>query len=189
MRGEVASMERLKEERKEKRWYALHVMTGQEEMVSRTIDRVVRARGLGDKISRVLVPTHEVPRYRKKKRVMVKERVFKGYVFVEVELDPETWHLIRSIPGVTGFVGGDEPVPLSQEEVDSLLIRVGEMAPRLRPAFLAGDTVRVISGPFSEHIGKVQEVYLPRERVKVLISLFGRETPVELEFSQVEKIQ
>ena len=86
-------------------------------------------------------------------------------------------------------MGGDEPVPLSQEEVDSLLIRVGEMAPRLRPAFLVGDTVRVISGPFADHIGKVQEVNPARERVKVLISLFGRETPVELEFSQVEKIQ
>lgn len=180
---------RLGEEKREKRWYALHVMTGQEEMVRRTIERIVKAKGLEDKISRVLVPTHEVPKYRKGKRVMVKEKVFKGYVFVEMELDPGTWHLIRNVPGVTGFVGGDEPVPLSQEEVDSLLIRVGEMAPRLRPAFLVGDTVRVIAGPFAEHIGKVQGVNPVRERVKVSISLFGRETPVELEFSQVEKIQ
>lgn len=182
-------MERLKEEKREKRWYALHVITGQEEMVKRAIERIVKARGLQDKVSRVLVPTHEVPKYRQGKRVMVKEKVFKGYVFVEMELDPETWHLIRGIPGVTGFVGGDEPVPLSQEEVESLLIRVGEMGPRLRPAFLVGDTVRVISGPFADHIGKVQEVNPAKERVKVLISLFGRETPVELEFSQVEKIQ
>ncbi len=173
----------------EKKWYVLHTLSGKEEQVKEAIEKIVKARGLQDKISRVIIPWQEVPKYRRGKRVMVREKVFKGYVFVEMELDPQTWHLIRSIPGVMGFVGDDNPVPLPQDQVDSLLRRVGEEGMRLKPAFFVGDTVRVISGPFMDHIGKVQEVNPAREKVKVMISLFGRETPVELDFAQVEKIQ
>ncbi|HEX2998681.1 MAG TPA: transcription termination/antitermination protein NusG [Armatimonadota bacterium] len=173
----------------EKSWYAVHTYSGQEHKVKANLDRRVQAMGLGDRIFRVLVPTQEEYEVRGGKKRSTKRKIFPGYVLIEMVYDPEVWHVVRETTGVTGFISsGDMPVPLQNQEIAEILGALEGEKPKPRISYIKGDTVRVISGPFSESIGKVDEVNLAKEKLRVMISIFGRETPVELDFVQIEKI-
>jgi transcriptional antiterminator NusG len=174
----------------EKHWYVVHTFTGQEERVARTIQRRAVASGLGDRFGRVLVLTEEELKGTKHgKRQVSKHKIYPGYVFLEMALEDGTRHLVQSTSGVTGFIGPDrQPVPLSQSEIDSLLQTAESDAPRLKAAWHKGDIVRITSEPFEGIQGNVEEVNLAKEKLRVLISIFGRETPVDLNFGDVEKL-
>jgi len=175
-----------------KRWYVVHTFTGHENKVKSSIERRAASQGLGDKIGRILVLTEEELRgTRRGKRQVRKHKLFPGYVIIEMELDDRTQHLIRSTPGVTGFIGpGRQPVPLEREEIGNILATLGgEEAPRMRVAFQRGDMMRVTSGPFENFHGRIEEINVPKEKMTLLISIFGRDTPVEVDFADVEKLQ
>jgi transcriptional antiterminator NusG len=176
-----------------KRWYVVHTFTGHENKVKASIERRAAAQGLSDKIGRILVLTEEELRgTRRGKRQVRKHKLFPGYVIIEMELDDKTQHLIRSTPGVTGFIGpGRQPVPLEREEIENILSTLGgeEAAPRMRVAFERGDMMRVIAGPFENFHGRIEELNVAKEKLTLLISIFGRDTPVEVDFADVEKLQ
>jgi transcriptional antiterminator NusG len=174
----------------EKRWYAVHTLTGQEYKVKASIEKMAESRDMLHMLDKVLVPTEEENRTARGKRRVVKKKLFPGYVLVHMALNDETRHLVRRTAGVTNFVGSSaKPVPLSDEEVQHLLSQlVGEEAGKPKVLWSIGDGVRVTAGPFTEFTGKITEVSPEREKVKVSISIFGRETPVELEFTQIEKL-
>ncbi len=173
-----------------KQWYVVHTFTGHEDKVKISIERRAASLGLGDRLGRILVPTEEELRgTRRGRRQVSKHKVFPGYVIVEMELDDQTRHLVRNTTGVTGFVGPDrQPVALSQEEVDRLLSTVSEETAPVRAAWNVSETVRITSEPFDGIHGKVVDVDVKREKLKVLVSIFGRETPVEVDFADVEKL-
>lgn len=173
----------------QKHWYAVHTYAGHENKVKTAIERRAEAQGLRDRIFRILIPTEQEMRTRQGKRVTVSRKVFPGYILIEMILDEQTWYLIKSTVGVTGFVtSGDKPVPLQEKEVESILATVEGTQKKPRVAWQPGEHVRVASGPFTDFHGTIQEVLAEKEKVRVLISLFGRDTPVELDFDQVEKI-
>jgi transcriptional antiterminator NusG len=173
-----------------KQWYVVHTFTGHEDKVKVSIERRAASSGLGDKVGRILVPTEEELRgTRRGRRQVSKHKVFPGYVIVEMDLDDQTRYLVRATTGVTGFVGPDrQPVALSPEEVDRLLSAVSEEAAPVRAAWDVTETVRITSEPFDGIHGKIVEVDVKREKLKVLVSIFGRETPVEVDFADVEKL-
>ncbi|HUT74026.1 MAG TPA: transcription termination/antitermination protein NusG [Armatimonadota bacterium] len=175
-----------------KRWYVVHTFTGHENKVKASIERRAVAHGLGDKLGRILVLTEEELRgTRRGKRQVRKHKLFPGYVIIEMELDDQTQHLVRSTAGVTGFIGpGRQPVALERQEIDSILATLGgEEAPRMRVAFERGDMMRVISGPFENFHGRIEDINVAKEKLTLLISIFGRDTPVEVDFADVEKLQ
>jgi len=174
----------------EKQWYVVHTFTGQEERVAKTIERRAKSAGLGERLGRVLVLSEEELRgTRRGKRQVSRHKIYPGYVFIEMALDDDTRHLVQSTSGVTGFIGPDrQPVPLSQPEIDALLHSVESEAPRIKAAWHKGDLVRIISEPFEGIQGTIEEVNLAKEKLRVLVSIFGRETPVDLNFGDVEKI-
>ncbi len=174
----------------EKLWYVVHTFTGQEDRVARTIQRRAASTGLAEHIGRVLVLTEEeLKGTRRGKRQITRHKVYPGYVFLEMALDDSTRHLVQSTSGVTGFIGPDrQPVPLSQAEIDALLETVESEAPRIKAAWHKGDLVRITAEPFEGIQGTVEEVNLAKEKLRVLVSIFGRETPVDLNFGDVEKI-
>jgi transcription termination/antitermination protein NusG len=173
----------------EKRWFAVHTLTGQEHKVKASIEKMAESRDMRALLDRVLVPTEEENRSARGKRRVIKKKLFPGYVLVHMALTDETRHLVRQTAGVTNFVGSSaKPVPLRDEEVRHILEQLGEEAGKPRVLWSIGDGVRVTSGPFTEFSGKITEVSPEREKVKVSISIFGRETPVELEFTQIEKL-
>ena len=160
-----------------------------EKKVKTILERAVTSKGLQHKVSNVLVPEEEEVRTRAGEKKTVKKKVFPGYVLIEALLDNETHHLIRNTAGVTGFVGsGADPMPLSPHEVDHILGKIEEEAAQPKPSWQKGESVRVISGPFTDFTGKVEEVNLNRETMKVLIPIFGRETSVELNYTEIEKM-
>ncbi len=171
-----------------KNWYVVHTYSGFEEKVKVTIEERRDKKGLKDKISRVLIPTEKVIDLRGGKKKESDKKFYPGYILVEMEMDDETWHLIRNTPRVTGFVGGTNPVALSEEEVTGILqqIEKGPM-PQVKTKFQKGEQVRIIDGPFTNFVGYVEEVDIEHGRLYVMVSIFGRQTPVELNFSQVEK--
>ena len=173
-----------------KHWYVVHTFTGHEDKVKISIERRAASLGLTDRLGRILVPTEEELRgTRRGRRQVSKHKVFPGYVIVEMDLDDQTRHLVRSTTGVTGFVGPDrQPVALSSDEVDRLLSTVSEEAAPVRAAWNVAETVRITSEPFDGIHGRVVDVDLKREKLKVLVSIFGRETPVEVDFADVEKL-
>ena len=173
-----------------KHWYVVHTFTGHEDRVKASIERRAASTGLRERLGRILVPTEEELRgTRRGRRQVSKHKIFPGYVIVEMELDDETRHLVRDTAGVTGFVGPDrQPVALQPEEVERLLSTVSEEAPPLRAAWQVGQTVRISSEPFDGIHGKITEVELKREKLRVLVSIFGRETPVEVDFADVENL-
>jgi len=173
----------------DKHWYAIHTYTGQEEKVRTNIERRIKSSGIEHKISRVLVPVEEEMKMRSGKKRLVKRRVFPGYILVEMAMDDETWYFIRDTVGVTGFVGpSTRPVPLQPQEVENLLKNLGEDAPRAKSVWHKGEVVRVASGPFTDSTGKIEEINVKSEKLTVMISIFGRDTPVELNFAQVERL-
>lgn len=174
-----------------KGWYVIYTHTGQEAKVKANIERMVEAADLGDRIFRVEVPMEEETRMVSGKRKTIQRKIFPGYVLVEMALDDETQHMLRNTAGVTGFVGGGpsrRPTALTEEEVAGVLKTLGDEPVKVKPAFEPGETVMVLSGPFAEFTGVVEEVNLNQGKLRVLMEIFGRETPVELDFAQVEKI-
>jgi len=173
----------------DKNWYAVHTYAGHENKVKSTIERRAESMNLKDKIFRILIPTEQELRTRGGKRQEVQRKIFPGYVLIEMVLDDSTWYLVKSTTGVTGFVSsGNRPVPLQEKEIANILQAVE--GPRQKPRVLweKGQVIRVMTGPFADFTGTIQEVSAPKEKLKVLISIFGRDTPVELDFTQVEKI-
>ncbi|MGC1781088.1 MAG: transcription termination/antitermination protein NusG [Acidobacteriaceae bacterium] len=173
------------------RWYIIHAYSGFERKVKESIESRVQAYGLHDRIGRIMVPTEPVTEIRNNKKYTI-ERVFlPGYVLVEMDLDNEIWHLVKNTPRVTGFLGtGEKPVALTEEEISSILFRsdVSKDKPRMKVKFEKNESVKITDGPFANFNGVVDEVNEDRETLKVMVTIFGRSTPVELEFSKVEKI-
>jgi transcription termination/antitermination protein NusG len=176
-------------------WYAIHTYSGYENKVKTHLEARISAMNLKDRIFQVVVPMEDEIEIKGGQRRTVTRKVFPGYVLVNLVLDDETWHVVRNTPGVTGFVGGTstEPVPLQEHEIRYILrqpAKGGAEAPKPKPkiTFQVGQSVKVIDGPFTEFIGTVHEIHPERNKVTVLVSFFGRETPVQLDFLQVEKI-
>lgn len=171
----------------EKHWYLVRTATGKEEKVRIALEGKVEALGLREKISEVFVPIEKELRPVKGKKQIVKRKVFPGYILVNMVMEPETWQLVRSTPGVVGFVStGSEALYLADEEVEKIRESIAREKPRI--SLIKGESIRVTGGPFFNLIGKVEEVNMDKGKVRVLLSIFGRETPVELDFSQIEKI-
>ncbi len=172
-----------------RRWYVIHTYSGYENKVKANLERRIASMNMQDKIFQVIVPTTDEIEIKEGKRRIAKRRIYPGYVLVEMIMDDDSWYVVRNTPGVTGFVGaGARPVPLDPEEVEMILGQMRGEAPRLRITYQKGDTVRITSGPFQEFTGVVEEILPEREKVRVRVSIFGRETPVELDFTQVEKV-
>src|SRR5690349_12318100 len=174
-----------------KHWYIIHTYSGFENKVQESLRTRADAFGFADKIGQILIPTEEVVELRNGKKVTSKRLVYPGYVLVEMEMNDALWHEVKNTPRVTGFVGGgNSPVPLSADEVNQILYRQASSAERPRPkmTFEKNDSVRIIDGPFANFSGKVDEVNTERGTLRVMVTIFGRATPVELEFLQVEKV-
>ena len=169
-------------------WYVLNTYSGHENRVKENLERRIASMDVADRIFRVVVPTEEELEIRGGQRRQVQRKLLPGYVLVELLLDPDTWYVVRNTPGVTGFVGGERPSPLTRDEVRTILIKMRVLEPRVRVGFALGDTVRVTDGPFLDFLAHVDEINLDKGKVRVLISMFGRETPVELDLVQVEKV-
>lgn len=174
-----------------KRWYVVHVYSGMEKSVQRTlVDRIARA-DLETSFGQILVPSEEVVEVKGGKKSISERRIFPGYVLVEMDLTDETWHLVKSTPRVTGFLGGsgNRPAPISEKEVEKILSQMEEGVEKPRPKILfeVGEMVRVKEGPFADFNGNVEEVNYEKSKVRVTVTIFGRATPVELDFDQVEK--
>jgi transcriptional antiterminator NusG len=174
-----------------KQWFILHTYSGFEQKVADSLRSRAEAYGYSDKIGQVLIPTEEVVELRGGRKVTSKRLLYPGYVLVEIEMSDDLWHAVKNTPRVTGFVGGgNSPVPLSADEVNQILYRQASSAERPRPKlnFEKSDMVRIVDGPFTNFSGKVDDVNSERNTLRVLVTIFGRATPVELEFLQVEKI-
>jgi len=174
-----------------KQWFVVHTYSGFENKVAAGIEQRAKIFGLQDQITRVVVPTEEVVEVRKGQKRITPQKFFPGYVLVEMELTDETWHLVRSTPKVTGFVGsGAMPVPLPRDEVEEILrqMEVGAEKPKPKSVFQRGDKVRVIEGPFVNFTGAIDDLNPERGKLKVMVAIFGRLTPVELEYYQVERL-
>ena len=175
-----------------KRWYVMHVYSGFENKAKQAIIEKAEKLGLTDKFGDILVPTEEVVEIRRGAKVSAERKFFPGYVLIKMEMTDQTWHLVRDTPKVTGFLGGSgtRPVPISEVEAQRIMSQVKEGIERPRPSivFEIGEQVRVCDGPFNSFNGLIEEVDEERSRVKVAVSIFGRSTPVELEYAQVEKV-
>ena len=173
------------------RWYIVHAYSGMEKAVERNIlERIARS-GMQDKFGRILVPTEEVVEMKNGQKSITERKFFPGYVLVEMEMNDDTWHLIKSTPKVTGFVGGtaNKPTPISEKEVDKIMqqMKDGVDKPRPKVLFEVGEMVRVKEGPFTDFNGSVEDVNYEKSKIRVSVTIFGRATPVELDFGQVEK--
>src|SRR6478609_4928806 len=172
------------------KWYIIHSYSGFERKVKESLESRVQAFGLQDKIGKVLIPTEAVTEVRNGKKYTVERMFYPGYVLVEMDMDDHVWHVVKSTPRVTGFVGtGQQPTPLSEEEVQHIVYKAGESKdrPKLKVKFEKNEKVKITEGPFATFEGIVDDVNEDKETVKVMVTIFGRSTPVELEFKQVEK--
>ncbi|OEH86312.1 transcription termination/antitermination protein NusG [Desulfuribacillus stibiiarsenatis] len=176
----------------EKHWYVVHTYSGYENKVKANLEKRVESMNMLDKIFRVLVPMEETSETKNGKKKIVMKKVFPGYVLVEMVMTDDSWYVVRNTPGVTGFVGssgsGSKPSPLQPDEVKRLLKKMGVEVTRVNIDFSVKENVRVTEGPFNDFVGIVEEINHEKGKLKVLVSMFGRETPVELDFTQVEKI-
>jgi transcriptional antiterminator NusG len=174
-----------------KRWYVVHAYSGMEKSVQRALTERIKRSELGDQFGKILVPVEEVVEMKNGAKAISERKFFPGYVLVEMEMTDDTWHLVKSTPKVTGFVGGtaNKPTPISQKEVDAILQQVQEGAEKPRPKVLfeTGEAVRVKEGPFTDFNGTIEDVNYDKNKVRVSVMIFGRATPVELGFSEVEK--
>ena len=169
-------------------WYVVHCYSGYENKVRHNLEQRIDTMGMKDKIFDVVVPTEEEIEVKEGKRRTVERRVFPGYILVNMILSEESWYVVRNTPGVTGFVGmGTQPTPLRPEEVAQIVKRMEAEAPRIKVTFKQGERVRIVDGPFNDFRGTVSEIDMERAKVRVMVNFFGRETPVELDFLQVEK--
>ena len=174
-----------------KRWYVVHAYSGFEKSVLRALRERIDREGMADLFGQILVPVEEVVDVKNGRRSITERKFFPGYVLVEMEMTDDTWHLVKSTPKVTGFVGGtaNRPAPISQREVDAIMqqMQEGVEKPKPKVLFEVGERVRVTDGPFTDFNGSVDEVNYERNKLRVSVQIFGRDTPVELDFSQVEK--
>jgi len=172
----------------ERLWYVLHTYSGYEDSVAFNLKQRIESMDMQDKIFNVIVPKEKKIKIRDSKRVTVEEKIFPGYVLVEMIVTDDSWYVVRNTPNVTGFIGsGTVPTPVSEEEMKYLQKRMGIDEPKYKIDFIVNDLVRIMDGPFKDYEGKVSEVDESKGKVKVLVSIFGRETPVELDFLQVRK--
>jgi len=171
-----------------RRWYVLHTYSGYEENVCRNLKQRIESMDMEDKIFDVLIPTETKIKIKNGKRKTVKEKIFPGYVLVSMVVTDASWYVVRNTPNVTGFVGsGTTPTPVSESEIKALMQRMGAEEPEFKVDIEVGETVKITDGPFKEYEGKISEVDEARGKAKVLVSMFGRETPVELDFLQIKK--
>jgi transcriptional antiterminator NusG len=175
-------------------WFIVHTYSGQEERVKKNLEMRIESMDVKDKIFQVVVPTEEEIEIKDGKRKSVQRKIFPGYIMVQMTMDDQSWYVVRNTPGVTGFVSAEDererrpkPVPLEPREVEQIMNRMISPTPRVRVGLVAGEIVRISSGPFAEFMGAVDSVDQDKGKVRVLVSFFGRETPVELDFLQVEK--
>lgn len=192
---EDATLEKTDEELEEQEpqdgraWYVIHTYSGYENKVRTNLEHRIESMDVKDKIFEVLVPTEDEIEIHDGQRRTVARKIFPGYVLVQMIMDDESWYVVRNTPGVTGFVGmGNRPTPLEPEEVKGIIRQMRVETPRIKVNFVVGQNVRIIDGPFIDFVGQVDEINLQKGKVKVLVSLFGRETPVELDFLQVERL-
>jgi len=173
----------------ERQWFVIHTYSGYENKVKKNLDHRIATMGMEDRIFEVVVPVEEEVEMRSGKRVTLQRKIFPGYVLVNMTMNDESWYMVRNTPGVTGFVGsGTKPIPLEPREVQSILRRMEDDTPRIKVSFTPGQTVKIVEGPFADFTGTVDDIYPEKGKVKVLVSFFGRETPIELDFLQVERI-
>lgn len=185
---EAVAEPQVSEPQDSRAWYVIHCYSGYENKVKHNLEQRIETMRMQDQIFQVVVPTEDEMEVRDGKRRTIERRIFPGYILVQMALSDDSWYVVRNTPGVTGFVGmGNEPTPLRSEEVQAIMKRMEAEAPKIKVTFKSGQKVRIIDGPFNEFIGLVDEIDMERAKVRVLVSFFGRETPVELDFLQVEK--
>jgi len=173
----------------QKQWFVIHTYSGYEERVKKNLEQRLKFLDTGNEVFQVVIPTEEEIEVRGGQRRTVTKKILPGYVLVQMRMSDQSWGVVRNTPGVTGFVGsGIRPAPLREEEIDRILKQMTAEAPRVKVGFRQGQSVRVTDGPFADFVGVVDEISEEKGKVKVLLSLFGRETPVELDFLQVEKL-
>ncbi|MCB2210384.1 transcription termination/antitermination protein NusG [bacterium] len=177
------------EEDEDRGWYVIHCYSGYENKVRHNLEQRIESMGMKNEIFDVVIPTQEEIEVKDGKRRSIERHVFPGYVLVNMKMSEESWYVVRNTPGVTGFVGmGNDPIPLRPEEVSQILRRMEAEAPTIKVTYKPGETVRIIDGPFNDFHGTVDEIDMERSKVRVMVNFFGRSTPVELDFLQVEKI-
>jgi len=176
-------------------WYIVHCYAGSEEKVKKNLEQRIETMDVKDRIFGVIIPTEEIVEIKEGKRIPKRERLFPGYVMVRMDMDDQSWYVVRNTPGVTGFISADEekekrvrPLPLTDQEVTNIFRRMIATEPRTKVGYIRGQNVKIIDGPFREFIGVVDDVSADKGKIKVLVSFFGRETPVELDFLQVERV-
>lgn len=172
-----------------KQWYVIHTYSGYENKVKANLEKRIESMNMEEKIFRILVPMEDEIEVKNGKRKVNKRKVFPGYVIVEMIMTDDSWYVVRNTPGVTGFVGtGSKPIPLTESEAMQIIKSMGVEEPKARVDFIVNQHIRVKSGPFENFEGIIEEIYPEKSKLKVMISMFGRDTPVELDFSQVEKL-
>lgn len=173
-----------------KRWYVVHTYSGYESKVKTSIEERLRMNAMGDKVSQILIPTEDVVEIKGGKKKISTRKYFPGYIMVEMEIDDDLWYVIKNTPKVTGFLGGTKPTPLDDTEVNRLLEQLKGESKKPKPKFMfeKGEQVRVIDGPFANFTGVIDEMNTDKGKIKVMVTIFGRATPVELEFPQVERM-
>jgi len=173
----------------QKQWFVIHTYSGYEDRVRKNLEQRIKFIDGGDEIFQVVIPTEEEIEVRSGQRRNVTKKTLPGYVLIQMKMSDRSWNIVRNTPGVTGFVGsGNKPTPLSEEEVNQILTQMAAEAPKVKVGFRKGQSIRVTDGPFIDFVGVVDEISPDKGKVKVLLSLFGRETPVQLDFLQVEKL-
>lgn len=174
---------------KNPKWYVVHVQTGYEHKVKQALEQRIRSLGIEDKIFNIVIPTRDIMTVKKGKKIKSKEKVFPGYVLIKMILDDNSWLVVRTTDGVTGFVGaGVKPTPISEKEVEAIMKFVDQEQPKFKAKFSVGEAVKITSGPFADFLGTIEQIDEERGKLKVLVSIFDRETPVELDFLQVQKL-
>jgi transcriptional antiterminator NusG len=172
-----------------KHWYIVHTYSGYEDRVRRALEQRIKFMDAESKIFKIVIPTEEEIEIRGGQRRTVTKKVFPGYVLVQMQMDDDSWNVVRNTPGITGFVGsGNKPTALAEGEVNTILKQMTEGAPQVKVGFRKGESVRVVDGPFNDFVGVVDEINVAKGKVKVMLTLFGRETSVELDFLQVQKL-
>ena len=173
----------------DKKWYVIHTYSGHEDRVKKNLEQRVKFMDTGTEIAQVVIPTEEEIEVKGGRRRTITRKILPGYVLVQMKMDENTWSVVRNTPGVTGFVGsGNTPTPLQEKEVGEILKQMSAEAPKVKVGFRKGQSVRVTDGPFIDFVGVVDEINTEKGKVKVLLSLFGQETPVELDFLQIDKL-
>jgi len=184
--NQAGSTTQLKDSAK---WYVIHVQTGYEQRVKKALEQRVKSLGVGDRVFDVIIPIRDIVVVRKGKKSKTTEKVFPGYLLIKMVLDDDSWLVVRTTEGVTGFVGaGLKPTPITEKEVEAIMRFVKQEQPKFKTKFSVGEAVKIVEGPFADFLGTIQSVDKEKGRVKVLVSIFDRETPVELDFLQVTKL-